>query len=765
MYQSTISKNLTPSREDLRTEPPSYELTPQNSQASASSASSVNDYFVGVSLPNSPDLPSSRTPFESAPHDDTVDEFTRWEDTILANSHKLKRISSINKDISKLLNVQIHFTELLGKLGVKPDIINPLDLELKQGDCIYGYVTVSNKTENVVPFDMFAVVLEGAVTFGDSQKPTMQTMSRVYKFLNMFDFNASWNDGCLDRLKTDNNNPHRVQITMIDPVDGTHTQLDYKRVFEPHTTYKKFFTFRLPEKLLDSTCPHGFVKHLQLPPTLGVSRNEVISLLRHKWRDGQGPNSGASSPAIEVKNDEFFKHSSAHPSNTSSVPATSLKAKYAVGTNDFCFQDISVNYNVSARIIGKASDYESLFVRNATPHLDPTSDEYVVANEDNRYLRAIFNSHNSFELNRSMINEEARLIYANMLLKIDEKLILGRELSNMPSEDRLAASTSGLSLMPTNSATELAKMQQSYYTKVKQIDYSNHHETRENTYEVLLPYKKKSVIGSSKIIGLAALSTPKSEYRTSYVTLPKFRDAEVVQPDTKITVPFDLVFWFTEKNNYTVPDFKKVSVELVALTIKSKELPIPVVFHADMLFQNKSRGPDTFEYITIKKFQKYAHDLSKLLKEVGPEPLDMDRDMIQDIKSIANLASRADVLKVEKPTFSLPHSKETNIQLSSIPWETETIDSTTSGGKIEKQTKYSKKFDLHIDLANTIMAASSSKEFCLVPDFQHCLIARLYYLKIELKCPNGDKIPVKVPVVLQRQRDSVPFNESELFSS
>lgn len=753
MYQSTISKNLTPTREDLRTEPPSYELTSQTSSTTVSSNSSVNDYFVGVSVPSSPELSSSRAPFESAPHDETVDDFTPWEDTILANSHKLKRISSINKDISRLLNVQIHFTELLGKIGVKPNIINPLDMELKQGDCIYGYVTVTNRTDTAIPFDMFAVVLEGSVTFGDNQKPTMQLPIHMTKFLNMFDFNASWNDGFLDRLKTDNNNPHNVQGKQLDPVDGTQTQLDHKRVFEPQLTYKKFFTFRLPEKLLDSSCPHGFINHMQLPHTLGVSRNEVISLLRHKWRDGPGPDSAAGSPAAgdSVKTDDYFRL----PTNGST---SSIKSRYAMGTNDFCFQDVSVSYSVSARIIGKASDYEDFFVRKAA-HLDPDSEEYVVANEDNRYLRAIFNSHSSFELNRSMINEEARLIYANMVHKIEEKIILGKELSNNPADDRLIASTSGLSLEPTSSASELAKMLQSYYTKMKHID-DNHHETRQNTYEVLLPYKKKTVLGSSKIIGLAALSTPKSEYRVSYVSLPKFRQAT---SDTKITIPLNLVFWFNEINNYSAPEFKKVSVELVVLTIKSKDLPIPTVFHADMMFLNKSRGPDSFEYLTIKKFQKYAHDLTKILKEIGPGRLDIDKDMIHDIKALANLKCKSDILKVEKPAFSQPHSKNTTSLLNNIPWETKIIESTTAGGAIEKQTQFYKKFDLHLDLANTIMPGTGSKDFCLVPDFQHCMVARLYYLRIELKCPNGDKIPIKVPLVLQRQRDST-FNESELFS-
>lgn len=773
MYQSTISKNLTPTREDCRTQPPRYELTPQSSQVS-SSASSVHDYFSEDPLPASSDLPSSRRPFESAPHDDTVDDFTRWEDTILANSHKLKRLPSINKEVSKHLNVQIQLTDQIGKIGVPPNIVDPLSFELKQGDCIYGFVTVTNQTETDIPFDMFAVVLEGATTFGDNQKPTMQPPTQMNKFLNMFDFNASWNDGCLDRLSTDHNNPHFVFGNHIDPVDNTYTQLDYRKVFEPHKTYKKFFTFKLPEKLLDSSCAHGFVKHLQLPQTLGVSKNEIISSLRQKWRDGYHKSSSNSSTEVNHLSpvtsgsslSDSFAHSSTfhHQNNqgtnksddvfTKNDPFNRQKNKYSSPTNDFAFPDACISYSISARIIGKASEYENLFNRNPFPHLNPNADEYVVANEDNCYLRAIFTTHSIFELNRSMINEEARLICSNMINKIEDKIQLGRELSYIPNEERESHSSSGLSLHPTSSATELAKMQQSYYTKIKHYDHTHHRDHRDSVYEVFLPYKKKSILGPSKVIGLATLSTPKTEYMVSYFPLEQYSLHDKTPPDTSLTVPFDLMFIFTGNNNHAVPDLRKVSVELIALTVKSRGLPIPVVFHPDMLFENKSRGSDNFDVVTIKRFQKYASEITKLLKELGAEKLDIDRELICDIKSLANLSSKFDHLKIQNPTVSTPHSSETTSQLSSIPWETEAIQSTASNGMIEEHTKYTKKFDLHVDLKDAIISSTGSKDFCLVPDFQYCLLARLYYLKVDIKCPNGEKITMKVPIVLQRQRDT-----------
>ena len=39
------------------------------------------------------------------------------DETILENAHKLKRLTSTNKEISKLLEVKIRLTEHIGKVG------------------------------------------------------------------------------------------------------------------------------------------------------------------------------------------------------------------------------------------------------------------------------------------------------------------------------------------------------------------------------------------------------------------------------------------------------------------------------------------------------------------------------------------------------------------------------------------------------------------------------------------------------------------------
>ncbi|KAK6466021.1 Bul1 N terminus-domain-containing protein [Scheffersomyces coipomensis] len=562
---------------------------------------------------------------------------------------------------------------------------------------------------------MFSVILEGCAIFNSNRNNIVSQNSHVVRFLTMFDFNASWNDANLDRLITDHNNPY-VPSNALDPVDNTYVQLNHKKIFQPNVTYKKFFTFKLPEKLLDCTCYHGFVKHLQLPPTLGISRYEIITNLRRKWKskDNEPPN-----PILDPD----------HPSY-----------RFASLANDFAPTDSSISYSISARVIGKASDYKSLCKQQI---INANEDEYVVANEDYCYLRVIPSTNSIFELNRSMIDEEAKSFYINLKQRIEEKLELGKQLSSIPLEERLSGPTPP-PLEPTASALEISKMEQSYYSKIRKAN--GHHNN--GFYEVFLPHRKKVVFGPSKVLGLIAFTTRKTTYRVDYTSLSKFNTTnKPLSSGSKISIPLEITYVPTGSSLNNIPEFKKITVDLMILTIKSKRLPIPLVFLPEMLFENSQKESDNFDVITIKRFQKYAMDLSKLLKEFG-ESLQVEKDLIYDLKCLANLSTKYDVLKLPNVSYSAPDSNVNNTLLSSIPWQKENLHSSS-----ESSVRHFKKFNLNLDIADAIPAPSStpgSSEFCLVPDFQFCCLSRLYYLKLTLKTQANEKINLHVPLVLQR---------------
>ncbi|EDK40625.2 hypothetical protein PGUG_04723 [Meyerozyma guilliermondii ATCC 6260] len=697
MFRSIVSKPLIATNEDLRSEPPSYDVTPISSAASGDV-----DYFGGVSMANSP-------------VQEINEPFTSWDDTILANSHKLKRLTSTNRDLASKLEVKIHLTDELGMIGVPATIIDPLSVEYEQGDVINGFVTIVNRTTTTIPFDMFAVALEGATILGDSKRPVVQNPKLVQRFLTMLDFNASYNDGTLDRLVSDNNNPH-VHVARLDPVDNTQVFLDIRKVFEPGITYKKFFTFKIPDRLLDYSCkPHGLVKHLQLPPTFGVSKNEVLTRLREKWRDH-----------ADFK-PEDVDHRSKHPDR-----------KYASQTNDFCLEDTSVSYCVTAKIIGRAEEYKE-FTRYPVADAGKLANEYVVANEANCYLRVIGRTDPAFELNRSMINQESKLLYENLMTKIEAILDKAQQLSQAPKSDQ---STEDEGLVPSVSVEESQKLQQSYYSQTRSRPRSS------DKYEVYHKYKKRSLMGHSKEIGLIALSCHKKEIRASYVPLARYPDKA---PNTTIArIPLEVSF--VPIGNYDPPEIISTSVQLVSLTIKTRSLPIPVVFHPDMLFRNEGRETDNFDHITVKRCQKYAIELSHHMRELGSEALGIDKDMIFDIKSLANLSSKYNVLKVTKTYVTCGDKKFES--LASIPYKSVTQETT--------KMKFTKSFTLNVDMDSVRMIGSGTNsqpgEFCLIPDFQSCYLARLYHFKISIKLSNGEKVSIKVPAIIQKYPSSLDFN-------
>lgn len=670
MYRNTISKNLTPTIEDLRLEPPIYDQLHQSFQ----------------SAPTSPEP-----------------ELDDNEETILENAHRLKRLTSLNKEVAKLLRVTIHLTKNIGRPGEAYNIIDPLSVEYKQGDPIYGIVLIANNSSHPIPFDMFSVQLEGVLSFGNSNSTLVDQSLHTSTFLTMFDFNASWNDGFLDRLKSDHNNPYRADpLSSFDSSDNTYYHLDPKKVFQPGVTYKKFFAFVMPERLLENGCQSSLIKHLQVPPTLGISKSETISSLRHKWKG-----------EAESK-------------------------KYASITNDLSFTDASISYAVSARVIGRANSYKQLLNGNHGNQLLGL-DEYVVANEDYVYTRTIPVTQPVFVLNRNMINQEARLLYNALIENIKQKLALGKEMLQQ-GHGLVPFSSNGseaeTNLHPTSSSVELSKMRQMY--KAKKMDDSK-------VYEVFYPIKKKPVFGASKVAGMLALSTPKKEYVMEYVSPPGYTNRTA----TTLHIPLDIVYINDKRSS--PPEFRSISVELVSLTVKSKKHPIPIVIHPEMLFENKNKGTspsqDNFDVLTIKRFQNYALQLSKLMKEVPG--LEVDPDMIKSIKGLAGLTTKYVHLKVQNVTFTSRGNTYPSVNL--VSWEKQVVNSETTKEKFE-DVKYVKQLVITADMGSLEVRPMRLTDFCLVPDFQHCLIARIYYLKIDVRLQNSEKISLRVPVILQRSK-------------
>ncbi|KAI5956154.1 hypothetical protein CANMA_004584 [Candida margitis] len=301
MFKSTISLELEPRDENYTVDPPSYEDHTMTPVMSARESENLDTEILVEDYPNN--------------------SVNVLNDTILSNLDRLPKLDSDG------LEVGITFTETVGQVGIKSAIIDPTAKEFKQGDFIHGYVTIKNTTKSPIKFDMVYVLFEGVSALNEIDN------SRNHNFLTMVDLFASWSYANIDRLVTDKGDPHDWCPGEIDPLDGTSLSIDARRLFQPGVTYKRFFTFKVPLKLLDDTCEKSLPSHVELCPTFGLNRE-------------------------------------------------SIPASLALGSDhvrDLAMVNCYISYSVSATIVGRATSFD----------LDVVNDRYIVAKRDKAPIRLI----------------------------------------------------------------------------------------------------------------------------------------------------------------------------------------------------------------------------------------------------------------------------------------------------------------------------------------------------------------------------------------
>ncbi|CAR29660.1 hypothetical protein ZYGR_0AD03440 [Zygosaccharomyces rouxii] len=228
-----------------------------------------------------------------------------------SDSINIDKLYSLPK-LSTPIEVTIRLTKNPPKPHVRPEEESILK-EYTSGDVIHGYCIVENMSSQPLPFEMFYVTLEGYTSLIDRQvgKRTLK------RFLRMVDLSASWSYTNI-QLSTG------VSVVVGDvDYDNCVIGLTNNRILEPGVKYKKFFTFKLPNQLLDVTCKQEQFSHTLLPPTFGVD----------KFRN-HGKYSG-----IRVNNILGCGHLGVKGS--------------PILTIDMVDENLSINYTVDARIVGK----------------------------------------------------------------------------------------------------------------------------------------------------------------------------------------------------------------------------------------------------------------------------------------------------------------------------------------------------------------------------------------------------------------------------
>ncbi|ODV80792.1 uncharacterized protein CANTADRAFT_38014, partial [Suhomyces tanzawaensis NRRL Y-17324] len=655
LFQSTFSKNILPGTEDRP--PPTYFTTPDCQPSS-------NEYFPQV------------------PNDD-VDSPTRWEDTILANSYRMKKLTGFDH-----LHISIHLTAAPCKLGVPPQLLNHDRFEFQQGDPVQGYITVRNTAPFPLPFDMFSVVFEGKISVMPESSEKKEPLV-FNKFLNMFDYNASWTPVNFD----DHDD------VMFDPIDNTRNRFPMEKFFEPNVTYKKFFNFKIPDRLLDCSCEtHNFQRHIQIMPTIGLDKDQFLKDIR-KFRERN-------------KRPELVRKKS----NINEVLDRRIK--------DFSFSDTSISYSVEARVIGKDSEYTKVLGK---PKPQGEKEEFLIVSEASCFIRVVPKETLLYEFDTEVLDRQSQSVYNNLVRIVRQKIDLGKQLLQEKEIE--------------NSETTHELGRTSSVSKIKQTGQQNGvngvHKTK---YEVFVPLKKKTLTAPPKIVAVLGMATAKTEYKVQYCPPHLFKSILLHSPreeiSTLVQIPIDLTLQFSSEastKSMKPPEIKSIGAELVVFTHRSKKYAIPIEVTHDLLFKNNGEENDNFEGIVIKPFKQYLHELSELMEKFNSGVLDVDRQLVMDIKCLAYMQTKYNKLKIE------------NVKLNqfSTTWKTGSLATTLT-------KKFMISLDLKAVLSRELTENLVSEAHALVPSFQSCIIGRSYYIVVTLRLQNGESVSLKVPLKILR---------------
>lgn len=590
------------------------------------------------------------------------------------------------------IEVDVHITKDVPKPNEKPELESMLK-EYTSGDVVHGYVVVRNTSDTPIHFQMFHVTLEGYVSIVDAENKK-QILKR---FLTMVDLSASWSYGCISPSTNIKYEPYDIDS------DGCVIGLRNDRILAPNTKYKKFFAFKFPTNLLDNTCRHQQEVHTLLPPSLGIDRIK---------KKGKFSN-------IEVNPLLNYGHSGTRGS--------------PILTKDLSQEKLSISYSINAKVIGTT----------------PRRPDRLVLLKDSEYaLRFIpfgfgvplFSSKASLEAMCQTIEHNYNM--AERILKLNEgtqteevenfdSSLKARQLSLGSNHSYGYDSTSSRFPLRNNKNFQGPKAE----TQLKY--FQNASSSKSSLFGKLKKNSKSNVPSGS---GLIVVSTNIPKDGLSYHSPKLVKQANEVEnlseadvknidelsssltsSEKRILRDLNINIKFSPSDNsldMPPPEIKSITPKLIAMNIYSSS-SIPIKLSPDLF--------KTTDFNKLKtKFERYYKAFVELEEKFIENSMDISRhvdsSVIQDIKAMKDLK----VEKIPLSVFEPVNYKSNWVKTSTKEWER----------SIELKLKYTN------DMNET-----------LVPNFQSCLLSRIYCVNVDVVFENGQSCELVVPVRVRKFAD------------
>lgn len=369
MFQSILKRDDSQFNENLTVNPPIYGDTsnssptpPDGLSPSSSHQENTLDSQLRETTRNLSDVDFEEEYLfqdeDDIPHNEQAHNHNVSVTTDHYGASPLDNIDRLPKAPHSPLDIQIFVT----KKVPQPNFSNELETRLKEytsGDLVNGYIIITNTSDKPVDFGLFTVSLEGTIkateknlnlTILDAHKYKKILMK---KFLKMYDLNASYG-----YVHIPNSAGIEYEAFTKDISDGSQIGLPNDRVLMPQCKYKKFFTFKFPNELLDNSCMNGVISHILPPPSMGIdktcfyNRGETIQM-----------NKSLGYGFLNVRGTPLL-------------------------TKDYSFEDVSVSYTIEAKMIdhvnSKNKDPLSQHEIN-----DLSASEYVISSSSQYFLRFI----------------------------------------------------------------------------------------------------------------------------------------------------------------------------------------------------------------------------------------------------------------------------------------------------------------------------------------------------------------------------------------